>query len=164
MKQRSKVICWPWHWFIIIFLVNKVHVCVPHMLYLTSIVLEKLTFHYFFHIHAKGSHSDLNAKRSNVKFKRVFTINGGGGARGESCHKSQGFKNNNHKSQTSQMLQSQSQRMALKLLKSQVTDKFTDYRVFYLAITDNTSVTSHRLIFSLFTNTRLEKSSITSHR
>ena len=47
----------------------------------------------------------------------------GGGGKGGSCHKSQRFKINNHKSQTFQMLQSQSQRMAQRILKSQVTDK-----------------------------------------
>ena len=94
-----------------------------------------------------------------------------GKARGGSCHRSQRFKINNHKSQTFQMLQSQSQRMAQRILKSQVTDKlfckFTDHRVFCIwpsQITDNTSVTSHRLIFSLFTNHRLLKSPITGHR
>ena len=62
------------------------------------------------------------------------------------------------------MLQSQSQRMEQRILKSQVTGKlfckFTDHRVFFFIIiiiwpsqiTGNTSVTSLRLIFNLFTN------------
>ena len=60
---------------------------------------------------------------------------GGGGARGWSCHKSQIFRITNHNySQTFQMLQSESQRMAQRILKSQVADKsickFTDHRFF----------------------------------
>ena len=51
LKQKSKVICWSWHQYISIFLVNKV--CVPNMIYQTSLVVEKLTFHNFFHTGGK---------------------------------------------------------------------------------------------------------------
>ena len=89
---------------------------------------------------------------SKVSNYRGWGAGGGRGRRmkprGGSCHKSQRFKINNHKSQTFQMPQSQSQRMAQRILKLQVTDKlfcrFKDHRVFYLAITEHRQYLCHK--------------------
>ena len=55
----------------------------------------------------------------------------------------------------SQITEIQNQRMAQRILKSQVTDnlfcKFTDHRVFYLAITDHRQYLCHKSdLFSVF--------------
>ena len=84
-------------------------------------------------------------------------LNGGGGRPRE------GF------SQTHQNHQTQSQRMAQRILKSQVTDKlfckFTDHRVFNLAITDNTQYLCLKLqtfsAFSQITDVKKAQSQVT---
>ena len=54
-------------------LVNKV--CVSNMIDLTSVVLEKLTSHYFSQLHAYGSQFALYVKRSIVNLGSSFEQN-----------------------------------------------------------------------------------------
>ena len=54
LKQKSKVICWPWHWYISMFLVNKV--CVPDMIHQLPLVLDNCLFTIFpIYMHGKDN-------------------------------------------------------------------------------------------------------------
>ena len=123
------------------------------------------------------SHLTINASKETWLITQWRGWGGGWGegacreARGGSCHKSQRLKIYNHKSQTFQKLQSQSHRLAQRILKSQVTDKlfckFTDHRVFNSAITDHRQYLfrKSRTYFQPFHKSQtLKKKTITCHR